>query len=186
MKTLCLWKLFQTFTQDPQVLNSKLINDTKGPGSPDPKFQINKWNKNTNVINTYLKKTIVVFFMWVQNHIFTGLVSMNKFLWFSICLSRMMHVLPSLLYLLEVAPQSIAALMRRVVHDGGGLPRHCIFLLFTLRSRVFVLFAHRVVLLSLLTPVYMILQLYSHLPFGRLIPVVKNIYMFMYCLPKPY
>lgn len=65
---------------------------------------------------------------------------------------------PALLDLLEVPPQRVAALVRgRVVHDGRRLARHRAVLLLALRARVLVVLPHRVVLLPLLTPVYVVL-----------------------------
>lgn len=79
---------------------------------------------------------------------------------------------PALLYLLEVATERVPALVRRrVVHDRRGLPSDRVLLLLALRARVFVLLTDRVVLLSLLTPIYVILQLYPHLSFCWLVPV---------------
>lgn len=89
----------------------------------------------------------------------------------------------SLLYLLEVAAQRVATLVRGgVVHNGGGLAGHRALLLLTLRARVLVLLAHRAILLALLAPVYVILKLYPHLTLCRLISGNQTTYhtLFIY------
>lgn len=79
------------------------------------------------------------------------------------------------LYLLEVASQCVAALVRgRIVHDGGRLACHCIFLFLTLRTGVFVVLSYRVILLSFLTSVYVIFQLNPHLSLGWLISGIPS------------
>lgn len=84
------------------------------------------------------------------------------------------------LYLLEVTTKSIAALVSgSIMNNRWGLSCHSILIFFTFRSWVLVVLSHWVVLLPLLTPVYMVFQLYSYLPLCWLISI-KIYYLFRY------
>lgn len=72
----------------------------------------------------------------------------------------------SLLYLLEVASQSVAAWR---LNDATGLAGRLRVLLLVLRAGVAIVLA-LLLLFPLLAPVDVVLELYPDLPFGRLVP----------------